>query len=141
MMSKMKFLIKNVTFYLILPLVRSQEGGPLVNTLTGLVSGKKDITSAGTEYYKFLGIPYAEAPVDELRLKDPVKKQPWHGILNATDFSMPCLQKTFIPGTPSTLIGSEDCLYLNVVTPNLANNIASKNHLPVMFWIHGVGFV
>merc|ERR1712179_45506 len=141
MISKMKSFIRILALYLIPPVIKSQGDGPVVNTLTGLILGKKDKTLAGTEYYKFLGIPYAEAPVDELRFKDPVKKQPWHGILNTTEFSAPCLQKTFIPGTPSTLLGSEDCLYLNVATPNLDYNLTSKDPMPVMFWIHGGGFV
>eukprot|EP01084_Bolivina_argentea_P049103 90365_1 len=35
---------------------------------------------------------------------------------------------------------SEDCLYLNIFSPNIINGSVSGELLPVMFWIHGGGF-
>ncbi len=42
--------------------------------------------------YRFLGIPYAQAPVGRLRFKDPVPLRPWTGVRNATEFGSSCLQ-------------------------------------------------
>ena len=135
-MAVAKFLV-----CLLLHLVSSQDDSsdPIVNTLTGKVSGLKEETPAGNQFYKFLGIPYAETPIDELRFKDPIAKQPWSGILNATEFANECIQRSYT--TPVTLIGSEDCLYLNIYTPSLPKPgyQVRKSLKPVMFWIHGGG--
>jgi len=47
-----------------------------------------------------------------------------------------CTQNNhFLPAVKHLILGQEDCLYLNVYTPNL------NGKLPVMFWIHGGGFL
>jgi carboxylesterase type B len=91
---------------LVLHLASSQDDSsdPVVNTLTGMLSGLKEETPAGNQFYKFLGISYAEAPTDSLRFKDPVLKQAWSGILNATEFPPGCIQRSYTD--PVTLIGS-----------------------------------
>ncbi len=85
----------------------------------------------------FKGIPYAAAPVGELRWRAPQAPQAWDGIRDASQFSSICPQAgTFWgdkdPTTFGTIIGNEDCLYLNVWRPNNP----TKN-LPVFLWIHG----
>ena len=63
-------------------------GDPIVVTSpTGSVSGVDgtDWTEMGTKIYKFKGIPYAEPPVGELRLRDPVPVQPWAGVREGAD--------------------------------------------------------
>jgi len=91
------------------------------------------------ETVEFLGIPFAEPPLDDLRFAPP---KAWEApsypyVLNATKFGSACMQSKSLvydfPGDPD-----EDCLYLNVYTPK-SNNISSMN-LPVMLWIHGGGF-
>ena len=86
----------------------------------------------------WLGIPYAKPPVDELRWRAPLPPDRHSGIKEALTHGSMCLQPpnpTVRGGTESVggVIGSEDCLYLNIWSP--PNSIKS----PVMLWLHGGG--
>lgn len=99
---------------------------------TGTVSGVPGVNHAITV---FKGIPFAAAPVGDLRWKPPVRPAKWRGVLKADHFGPSCMQS--VRGTPNTL-GEirEDCLYLNVWTPAKS----AVDRLPVMVWIYGGGF-
>ncbi len=86
----------------------------------------------------FKGIPFAAAPVGDLRWRAPQPVVPWVGVRKATEYGFDCMQNPF-PGDAAPLGGpiSEDCLYLNVWKPAKA----SKKPLPVMVWIYGGGYV
>lgn len=84
--------------------------------------------------HKFMGIPYAEAPVGELRFADPVPKKPMEGVYDATYERPSAIQSTALYESaigycPFTV--SEDCLTLKITTPAL------DKKLPVVVWIHG----
>ena len=101
-------------------------------------------------YTVYKGIPYAKPPVGERRFKAPEKPDPWEGIYHADKFADIPIQELPKPDMPVTgrfykefysnkdFIPemSEDCLYLNIWTPN----DAEEKKLPVAFWIHGGGF-
>ncbi|KAI0060458.1 carotenoid ester lipase precursor [Artomyces pyxidatus] len=114
-------------------------------TFTGVASGSVN---------KFLGIPFAQPPVGDLRFRLPQANKPYTGVQTATAFGPSCPQQSFTLPIPGVLAqeavdflvnsiydivipDSEDCLTINVVAPATASP-ASK--LPVVAWIFGGGF-
>jgi para-nitrobenzyl esterase len=106
----------------------------VVKTDKGYVSGTI-IGEPGKEVSTFRGIPYAVPPVGDLRWRPPQPVTPWRGIRECTRFSAVCPQAV-LPGTASEFPMSEDCLYLNVITPAKKPN----EKLTVMVWMHGGGY-
>ena len=83
----------------------------------------------------FLGLPFAEAPIGDLRFKPPVPIESWGDALDASEFGFACPQPVE-PGQTLYQNQSEDCLTLNVWTPS-----ADDGKRPVMVWVHGGGWV
>jgi para-nitrobenzyl esterase len=108
-----------------------------VKTEEGKVHGK---TINGAKVRAFLGMPYAAPPVGNLRWRAPQPPAMWKGVRDATHFGAHCMQLS-LPNDDTILQDSgpsEDCLFLNVYTPADAT---AKSKLPVMFWIHGGGYL
>jgi para-nitrobenzyl esterase len=82
---------------------------------------------------EFLGIPYGAPPVGDLRWQPPQRPARWVRPRDATSFGNHCPQ---IPTPFARASDTEDCLYLNVYTPQHTNLGALHGH-PVMVWIHG----
>jgi para-nitrobenzyl esterase len=106
-----------------------------VRTSTGTVQGR---VSEGAR--RFLAIPFAAPPVGALRFAPPAAPQPWRGVLDATSFGPAPPQPVDELSQRLGLLGvhaqSEDCLQLNVFTPEARAN----EPRPVMLWLHGGAF-
>jgi para-nitrobenzyl esterase len=100
-------------------------------------SGRLEGSTAG-DVESFKGIPFAAAPVGELRWRAPQPAPRWQGVRAATGFGSDCMQEPFpSDAAPLGVPPAEDCLYLNVWRPAER----SEQKLPVMVWIYGGGFV
>ncbi|PSN33169.1 Venom carboxylesterase-6 [Blattella germanica] len=130
--------------YILVSLLVAVVGEHRVFVLQGEMKGTTMTSRSGTNFHAFMGIPFAEPPIGELRFKvlkfhitvqAPEPPRPWNGVLNATADGPLCLQKNYLELNPQVQ-GQEDCLYLNVYTPNLR----PEQPMCVMVYIHGGGF-
>ncbi|MCH9708940.1 MAG: carboxylesterase family protein [Actinomycetia bacterium] len=106
----------------------------LVQTAAGALRGV-----LAEDHRLFAGIPYAAAPVGQLRWKYPEPAPKWDGVRDASHVGPRCIQDL---GGDLELgrQTDEDCLTLNVWTPAPSRNSASEQPRPVMVWIHGGSF-
>ncbi len=98
----------------------------------------------------YAGIPYAQAPIGNLRFKEPADVNNWSGVLDCTKFAPRAMQNDTSAVINSAIdlyaMGgwhpnykmvplqdmNEDCLYLNIWRPN-----TSEENLPILVYIHG----
>ncbi|XP_063860225.1 venom carboxylesterase-6-like [Scylla paramamosain] len=111
---------------------------PFIETKDGRVSGIVEESLKGRDFFSFYGIPYAQPPLGKLRFKDPEPFLNWADIGEASIPAAPCIQFSSAAKKigKNEVLGTEDCLYLNVFTPKVKENA----NLPVMVWLHGGGF-
>lgn len=124
-----------------LPMMAYSQQSPLLNIEGGKVQG---VTTEKEGVFVYRGIPYAAAPINDLRWKAPQPVKAWDGVFKADKFGHPGYQSVHYPGGYTTEWGygdespySEDCLYLNVWT-KAPGDVNKK--LPVALWIHGGGY-
>jgi len=133
------------------PVVAARAAAPTVTA-----AGGKFVGTPGDIYPvdKYLGIPFAEPPVGNLRFRLPVGRNTYSGTVDATKYGPSCVQQKvglpiltglakeavdfIVNGAFGTIFpDSEDCLTLNIVKPQTAT---ATSKLPVVVWIYGGGF-
>ncbi|KAF4614038.1 hypothetical protein D9613_008113 [Agrocybe pediades] len=99
---------------------------------------------------QFLGIRYAAPPTGSSRFKAPASPATTPGVQLANANPPECLQASQgVSATNPFRVGqlqsraadagpSEDCLFLNVFLPGI---LGQRKNLPVVFWIHGGGYI
>ncbi|XP_050498648.1 juvenile hormone esterase-like [Diabrotica virgifera virgifera] len=113
---------------------RYEDDGTIVQLKEGRIHGHILKSEKGNDYFAFQEIPYAAPPVGKNRFQLAKPPKPWTDILNTTRNTKICYQA---PSPFSNLKLSEDCLYINVYSPQKPG---SNNLLPVLLWIHGGTF-
>lgn len=115
---------------------KTPENDPETPTVPTPPEASTDIgTFEGVEengYVSFKGIRYAAAPTGDLRWKAPTAPAELTETYVADEFGSACPQGG---GTFGVSSNNEDCLFLNVFTPDV------DGEYPVMVWIHGGAFV
>lgn len=133
----------------------AKRDSPLVTLDYGSFQGFSSAFSTES----FLGVPFAEPPVGNLRFNNPVPPSSFSGVKNATWYGNACPQMSLLaPGVPlpnnpglagvttylselepqGIVAASEDCLYANVVRPA---GVSAGANLPVVVWIYGGAFM
>ncbi len=106
-----------------------------VRTTSGAVRG-----TSRDGVHAFLGIPYAAPPFGPRRFAAPQPPEPWDGVRPAAAYGPTAPKPPYTPPydvlLPDPVIPGEDCLNLNVWTPD-----PGASGLPVFVWIHGGAFV
>ena len=88
----------------------------------------------------FLGVPFAAPPVGERRWRAPAPAESWQGVRDASRTGSDCTQAlgrhAVLGGGGGIVVGSEDCLYLNIYAPAAE----TSGPRPVMVYLHGGAF-
>ncbi len=121
-LSAAAMLVASVAF----TLQSAAQEQPLRHTPAGDIVGT-DVNGVNA----FKGIPYAKAPVGKLRWQPPQAKEATSTPIKAIEYGNSCPQR-------NKADTSEDCLFINVFTPQDVN---TDSKLPVFVWIHGGGYV
>ena len=117
----MKFLFLFLSFLILNTFCEARTAENLkVRIDDGKIVGRYLTSINGRGIRGFLGLPYAAPPVGELRFKAPKKPTPWlQNVLLAHNESPMCTQTNLFDRAEKRVKGQEDCLYLNVYTPNV----------------------
>ncbi|HZT99879.1 MAG TPA: carboxylesterase/lipase family protein [Ktedonobacteraceae bacterium] len=106
----------------------------IVRTQQGAVRG-----SAAEGVVSFKGIPYAAPPFGPNRFRTPQPVEPWSGVRDTLTYGATVPKPPYFPPfdvlLPEPVIAGEDCLNLNIWSPDLG-----QARLPTMVWIHGGAF-
>jgi len=139
-MRKYTLILLSISLHTVSSVVVSTNSGKVLGAKREYKGLHKNAT-----FYSFQGIPYATPPVGQLRFKDPVPLEDvWVDTLDASGGPPPmCPQPGYFnPATEGEITGDENCLFLNIYTQEVPQPSKKNVQLkPVMFWIHGGGFI
>jgi carboxylesterase type B len=97
----------NLLLCLSIPYVNS-----IINKISyGDIEGRLLTTKANNTAFAYLGVPFGQNPIGELRFRKPIEPHPWTGALNCTTEKAGCM------GDDTKDSQSEDCLYLDILQP------------------------
>lgn len=117
---------------------RLTDANTIRETSSGPIIGSADANNT----YAWLGIPFATPPVGDARWRAPRAVELWTDTQETIAFRDPCVQLSGpldgLPDDSGRVVGSEDCLYLNVWSPSSQQDVGAKQR-PVMLWLHGGG--
>ncbi|TKR83115.1 hypothetical protein L596_016759 [Steinernema carpocapsae] len=123
-------LLSSISTLILLCVIFATSQAREITTDNGPVEGKE--VGGGVV---FLGIPYAEPPIEAMRFRPPQKKRNWEEPLLVQDYQKACIYATVLESTEMTMDEmSENCLYLNVFTNEAC--IETQN-CKVLVYIHG----
>jgi carboxylesterase type B len=128
--------------------VSTNGDGLLVTTSSGVVQGFTNSTAPDVR--QFLGVPFAQPPVGDLRFAAPQKSKTSNETIQALQLPNSCMQQfnsnsstiytTYETGFLISGGDSEDCLYLSIWAPAVASIQSQQRPLPVLLYIPGGGF-
>ena len=115
---------------------------PQLETIRAIRQGEVIGAVADNGAHVWRGIPYATSTAGANRWRAPQPAAAWEGQREVVEFAPRCAQLTNRGDEddglkPGLVIGSEDCLALDVYAPPQAQG----QTLPVLVWIHGGGNV
>ena len=131
------------------PIIETTHGKIRGSTVTAvrssLGSNNRHLT---LQTEKFLGVPFAKAPIGKLRFAAPESAEKWSGVKDAKEYGYSC---PMVPDTTFVKNGvnfpdaamwnsqnmDEDCLNLNIWRPS---NTKRNSKLPIVVWIYGGAF-
>ena len=137
--SLLEMLLTTTLLWAIFPTIQLMTVSTKYGDLEGLIDSYPNPFTLFTSVIKFLGVPFAAPPIGNLRFKAPLPPNEWKptvrqakvlGKICWQDKTNEFLDKLF----NENFIYSEDCLYLNVYTPNVSQSF------PVMVYIHVGGY-
>ncbi|BFY99412.1 hypothetical protein BsWGS_02452 [Bradybaena similaris] len=119
--------------------VGDEELSPVRNTSSGPIQGYVHTLKDGRKVERYLGVPFAAPPVGDSRFELPVAPRSWTDVRKTISVSAACMQsgldplyiKEHAPEYNGSM--SEDCLYLNIYTPQRQDSTL----LPVLIHVHG----
>ncbi|XP_065203566.1 juvenile hormone esterase-like [Planococcus citri] len=121
----------NIVFFILVGHFSLSQCVVYVDTRLGTIKGTTMLSRDGNKFDAFLNVPYAKPPVGELRFQNPEPPEPWNGTLDATKYGKKCIQPWL-----GTIVGSEDCLHMNIYTPRTKKS-ENTTKFPIWVFIFG----